>query len=302
MRAINRTVSFTNLTNQVITEISNSDFKYYDLQPNQSIQLDPDTYAFYLNNDNIQGWTDDLHNISPVAQYSDFVIYDLSGETTSAAIYKPHIYNGDYYINTYNLPYQSELFNFTHNLVYPSSPITNKNFSGIYTFKSNAIDRTVQAVILALRSGDNYLPIADNFNYKFGVSYFTASVLQSLVDDTTSNKVSPQTMFYNGCDNVIKLNNLKLLMNDPFNGDDDYTNVRYLTDKSTSFFGYSETSTSDVSTTLTGTFNIIATAIGAALPIFTYVIFPGITLGMLILIPLMFALLLSILRLIKKGS
>lgn len=144
---------------------------------------------------------------------------------------------------------------------------------------------------------NNYLNIANNKGYT--KEYFNAFATPS-----DNFAIQPYITYYNGYTNKIRFTSgMYEKVADSPNGLGYIPLSNYgLSEYPTGYIGYNTGGADEAVVTITGGMGMVASSFLIVSSFFGYKIFPGITLGLLLCIPLMMELIFVIIKLIKKGS
>lgn len=190
--------------------------------------------------------------------------------------------------------------------------ITPQNVSSIKIYKENGTYNTATAIYgarISYEESFNYATIvfavinnqnvmlANNFGYK-------ESVFNGAPAPADPKAIQPYLTYYNGWTNRVSLGNAELQK-----GAESYPNTGYmpygypyLTDEPIGYIAMGENTESETTTVLMAGFTFAYWAFTAIAPLFSFVVFPGVSIGLLICIPLIMTLLFMVIKLIKKGG
>lgn len=190
--------------------------------------------------------------------------------------------------------------------------LTPDNVSNIRIYKENGTYNTATAIYAARTSYDesfNYATIvfaiinnqaillADNFGYK-------ETIVSGGPGPADPKAIQPYLTYYNEWTNRVSLGYAELQKaaeSYPKTGYMPY-GYPYLTDKAVGYIAIGENSEADTQYALLVGFTFSYWAFTAIAPIFSFIVFPGVSIGLLICIPLIMSLLFAVIRLIKKGG
>lgn len=143
-------------------------------------------------------------------------------------------------------------------------------------------------------STNNYLMIANNKGYNR--EYFNGF---STTSDPT--KLQPYIKYYNNYTNRIRFTSGMYERYAQSPNGLGYQELSYLTEQVTGFVGYNEGGVDEAVVTLTTGMGLVASSFMIVSSFFGYMIFPGISLGLLLCVPIIIELILVIIKMIKKG-
>lgn len=190
--------------------------------------------------------------------------------------------------------------------------ITPENTSNVKIYKENGTYNTATKIYAARTSFDesfNYATIvyavinnqnvmlANNFGYK-------ETIINGAPSPADPKAIQPYLTYYNGWTNRVSLGNAELQKAAESNPNTGYMPLGYpyLTDVPIGYIAMGDSTESETSTVLMAGFTFAYWAFTAIAPIFSFVVFPGVSIGLLICIPLIMTLMFAVIRIIKKGS
>lgn len=171
--------------------------------------------------------------------------------------------------------------------------LTNLKFRRVNIENSSNYD----CLIYSELGTNNYLNIANNKGYT--KEYFSGFATPSDIF-----AIQPYLTYYNGYTNKIRFvsGNYEKVADSP-NGLGYIPLSNYgLSEYPTGYIAYNTGGVDETVVTITGGMGLVASSLLIVSSFFGYKIFPGITLGLLLCIPLMMELIFVIIKLIKKGS
>lgn len=192
------------------------------------------------------------------------------------------------------------------------SRITPENVSNVKIYKENGTYNTATAIYFARTSYEesfNYATIvfavinnqnvmlANNFGYR-------ENILNGSPGPADPKAIQPYLTYYNGWTNRVNLGTAELVK-----GAESYPTTGYmplgypdLTDVAIGYIAIGADSAANTTYALTAGFTFAYMAFSAIAPLFDFIVFPGVSIGLLICIPLIMTLMFAIIKLIKKGG
>lgn len=190
--------------------------------------------------------------------------------------------------------------------------LTPDNVSNIKIYKENGTYNTATAIYAARTSYQesfNYATIvyaaingqnimmANNFGYK-------QNIVSGGPAPADPMAIQPYLTYYNGWMNRVSLGTAELQK-----GAESYPTTGYmpygyphLSDDAIGYIAIGADSETNTTYALTAGFTFAYMAFSAIAPLFNFVIFPGVTIGLLITIPLIMTVMFAVIKLIKKGG
>lgn len=153
------------------------------------------------------------------------------------------------------------------------------------------------ATLVYCTVNNQYINIANNFGY-------SGNVMTVAPTPGNDGEVQPYLLYYNGYSNRFRIGYEKPrdAENYPQTGYMPVDSPIYFTTKNIGYISYTESGQTEGFDAIKTGFDLVALSFGAIAPLFGYMIFPGMTLGFLLLIPTLIALTFAIIKLIKKGG
>lgn len=154
---------------------------------------------------------------------------------------------------------------------------------------------TLYASLVYAKISGAYINIANNYGFTdLSVGY------APLPTDIT--KYQPYLLYQNHYTNKVRLINCEMTKSPEQYPDTGYQpGVGYLSEENPGYLTYQESGQTEGFDALAKGFELVMNSFAAVAPIFSYMVFPGITVGFLFLIPLLITLTFAMIKLIKKG-
>lgn len=172
------------------------------------------------------------------------------------------------------------------------------NSNDVVLFRKKVEGSTVRATALGIKYSTNvYILVCANYIYP----NITAFIPESIAQDAQKklNTLSPTMFFYGGFTNKVRCHSGYYPF---FPNERGYTDMEYITEFNSGYQGFGTNTQEDTFTALGKGIELMEMAINVGVMIFGFVIFPGITVGTLLMIPILVMLLLWLIRLIKRGG
>lgn len=167
--------------------------------------------------------------------------------------------------------------------------------SNIQVRRSNIETNVNYATLVYATINGTYFNIANNFGFK-------EQTFTGFPTPQADTDLQPYLLYYNDWTNEVTFYNTPMPKAAEANPNTGYEPMRYLITDNPGYLGYSAQSQEDTAYALTAGFTFAYMAFTAIAPLWGYKVFPGVSIGLLICIPLLISLVFAVIKLIKKGG
>ena len=165
----------------------------------------------------------------------------------------------------------------------------------VVRYNSNFKDPNYATMVYGTINGE-LVNIANNFGY-------TEYIMSALPIPNEETQLQPYLLYYNDFTNKINFTYQPLPKTAEINPQTGYgTSTTYLSTREVGYLVYTPGGSEEAQTALTTGFMLAGLAFAVLEPLFGYMLFPGISIGLLFTIPLLMSLVFAIIKIIKKGS
>lgn len=167
--------------------------------------------------------------------------------------------------------------------------------SNIQVRRTNIETNVNYATLVYATINGTYFNLANNFGFK-------EQTFTGFPSPQADTDLQPYLLYYNDWTNEVTFWNTQMPKNAESDPNTGYVPFKNLVTDNPGYLGYSEQSTEETMYALTAGFTFAYMAFTAIAPLWGYMVFPGVSIGLLICIPLLISLVFAVIKLIKKGG